>query len=49
MDEQAMLNRLKNVNANSMVEYAKNLAATEGFSHLDDELDNVEETFAIAT
>jgi hypothetical protein len=31
-----------------MVEYAKNLAAAEGFDHLDDELDDVEETFAFA-
>jgi hypothetical protein len=43
MDEQAMLNRLINVIANSITEYAKNLAATEFGT-----ADEVEETFAAA-
>jgi hypothetical protein len=43
MDEQAMLNRLINVIANSITEYAKNLAAAEFGT-----ADEVEETFAIA-
>jgi hypothetical protein len=47
MDEQAMLNRLINVTANSMVEYARNLAAAE-FGDETTCLDEVEEALAIA-